>query len=437
MNFFKTLLLYSVSASLLISTGCTDISTPTASINNNSTAHSSIYQPQSTLDLIQKEIRFWTDKMEKTPSSTSYHSRLAGAYAQHFDATGDIQSLKMAETLLTEAMEKEVLNPAGIRRSLARNYISQHRFNEALQLVEQAYEIGHKKDASRLMLFDVHLELGNTEKAIAYLEAVGDKEGFNYIIRQAKWSDHEGHLDQTIALMNDAKIIAEESKNKGLMNWVYSNLGDYYGHNGEIEKSRSMFEKAIEIDPSDWYSMKGLAWIEFSHENDVDEAMQLLSQIETTNQTPDIALLKADIERIKGNEIKANELEAAVATLVAQQNYGVMYNGFLFDQKLQNNRDLSGAMRLAEKEMEVRQTPDAYAMMADVLAASGKVKQAKEIIKTQVIPKTYEPGVLSNQLDLFADDAAIKNYLLEQVKDARFELGPIEFQKVQKHITKS
>jgi len=67
----------------------------------------------------------------------------------------------MAEKALNKAVEIAAIGKSGYYRALARNYISQHWFKEALELAKSSRAMGSGLQESRKLLFDVHMELGN------------------------------------------------------------------------------------------------------------------------------------------------------------------------------------------------------------------------------------------------------------------------------------
>ena len=89
---------------------------------------------------------------------------------------------------------------------------------------------------------------------------------YNYLIRAAKWNDYKGDLADTIRLMEEAKILADESGGNLIQLWTNSNIADYYGHDGQIKKSYNHYLKTLEQDPNDSYALKGIAWIVYSNE---------------------------------------------------------------------------------------------------------------------------------------------------------------------------
>lgn len=206
-----------------------------------------------------KYFELWNSKIKSDSMQTLSLAIVAGEYSRFFRNTGDISYLKKAEKALVKAIEFAAIDKEVYLRALARNYISQHRFKEALIQADEALALGGGRKASQALLFDVHMELGNYSKAENQLDSLANHSDFSYLIRLAKWNDHKGDLDTTIRMMKKAEMLAERSNNMELILWVYTNLADYYGHAGEIESSYEYYLKTLESDPSNAYAKKGLA----------------------------------------------------------------------------------------------------------------------------------------------------------------------------------
>ena len=156
------------------------------------------------LNLVQKDLEFWTEKINSTPNQYPYYSKMASANSQIFKLTGDIDQLKKAEEHLTIANAKTNFNNAGYLRALARNYISQHRFKQALDLLIKAEQNGEHLNRTQFMLVDVYLELGEMDKVESYLSKLKNFNDFHYLIRLSKYNDHLGNLDNAILYLENA-----------------------------------------------------------------------------------------------------------------------------------------------------------------------------------------------------------------------------------------
>ncbi|MET2984022.1 tetratricopeptide repeat protein [Aureibaculum conchae] len=379
------------------------------------------------LALANREYKFWTEKLEKTPNQYPYLGKIASANAQLFSTTGEINYLIEAEKKLLLANERTNYNNASYLRGLARNYISQHRFKEALEQLLKAEENGEKLIQTQQMLFDVYLEFGNAKKAKYYLNEVKDLGDFGYLIRLSKWSDHEGDLDAAIKYMEKAKDIAESSKNKGLMQWSYTNLGDYYGHANRIEDSYQMYLKTLAMNPNEAYAKKGIAWIVYSYERNPEEALRILDAISTQHKSPDYYLLKAEIAEFQNDNDKKEENIKAYLGAVQNKQYGAMYNKYnalLFAEELDN---VDSALQIAKKEIENRPTPQSYDLLAWSYYHKGEAKKALEIVEQHIANKTFEPEAQYHMAAIYKANGLGKdaNQLKKELLESAYELGPV------------
>jgi len=213
------------------------------------------------LDLALDDLAFWKEKLAENPNQFPYLSKVSASQSQIFQITGNVEYLIAAEKNLIKVNKAVNYSSTNYLRALARNYISQHKFKAALELLKQAEQDGHHLESTQKMLFDVYLEIGGFEKAKNYLDKFKDFSDFDYLIRLAKWSDVNGDLDTAIKYMVRAKIKAESMNMPSTKKWVYTNLADYYGHAGNIEGAYNLYLKSLKIDPHDAYSKKGIAWI--------------------------------------------------------------------------------------------------------------------------------------------------------------------------------
>tara|TARA_R110002049_G_scaffold217546_1_gene388965 strand:- start:1499 stop:2779 length:1281 start_codon:yes stop_codon:yes gene_type:complete len=377
-------------------------------------------------------VDFWTNKLENTSNQFIYQAKRSGAYSGVFSKTGNIDYLIKAENDLIAVNEATNYNQAGALKSLAVNYISQHRFKEALELLKKAETNGEKLAGTKKMLFDVHLELGNYIYAEAYLKDIKNNADFDYLIRLSKWEDHQGNLEGAIQNMEKAMTIAESSNINSLKQWSYTNIADFYGHAGEIEKSYNYFLKALELDPNDAYAKKGIAWIAYSNDNNADEALNILNHVLTYYQAPDYYLMTADIAEFQNNlELRSDALQN-YEEAVSNKQYGDMYNAYNVEHYTDELLLPQVAIDIAKLEVENRPTPQSYNLLAWSYFKQGNVKKATEIIETYVDGKTFEPAVLYHVAEIYkaAGETEKLKPLKQELMASLYELGPLMKQKI-------
>ncbi|MFV5686742.1 tetratricopeptide repeat protein [Flavobacterium sp. GB2R13] len=378
------------------------------------------------LTFANNEIDFWQKKFDAAPNQISYLSMIASNYATLFEYTGDIKNLYKTEELLTKSNEAYDYSRVSTIRSLARNYIAQHRFKEALVLANKAFSIGEGLKETQKLLFDVQMELGNFPEAVKNLNAMRDMKDYDYLIRLAKWNDHKGDLKTAITFMEKARDIAEKEDNKVLKIWSYSNLGDFYGHAGRIQESYDSYLKTLAIDPNYSYALKGIAWIVFSHERNTVEAKRIVEAIEVTHNTPDFYLLKSQIAQFEGNKKEEISNRNAYFSMLQKNNYGAMYNKYNALIYADDKQTASKALEIAKIEIDHRPTPDSYDLLAWSYLNLGENKKALEIAKKHVVGQSFEPKVQYHLAMIYKSNKQIEKVqpIKEELLSSVYELGP-------------
>jgi tetratricopeptide (TPR) repeat protein len=282
------------------------------------------------------------------------------------------------------------------------------------------------------MLFDVHLELGNYKLAKMYLDQFISFSDFDYLIRLAKWSDHQGNLDAAIKYMEQAKAIAETSNLTGIKKWAYTNIADFYGHEGQVQESYHYFLKSLELDPNDAYSKKGIAWIVYSHEKNPDEALRILNQVTKSYHAPDYYLLMAEIADFKGDVALKQEHLEQFKNAVKNTDYGDMYNKYNALLYADEGKNMDEALAIAKIEVEHRPTPQSYDLLAWTHYKQGNLNEALDIVEHHIIDKTFEPHILYHVAEIYKAAGMTKEVkpIKEELLGSLYELGPTMVAKI-------
>ncbi len=377
----------------------------------------------------KKEMNFWVDKIKSAPNQPPYYLKLAASQNKLFEITADVNYLNDAAKNIEKANSQLNFSSSGPFRTLARTYISQHRFQEARRCLLKADSLGADKNATTKMLFDVNMELGNFDDAKAFLQKNLNSTDFDILIRQAKYLDHTGDSKNAIATMEIAMQNAEKLKDESLKEWIYTNLGDFYGHNGQVSEAYKLYLKALKINNNGTYALKGIAWIAFSHEKNTDEALKIISKLEKIHPSPDYVLLKSQIYTFLGDHEKSKIFQNNFIKLAQQPQYGDMYNAYLVPLTTSEM-----ALKIAQKEIVNRPLPASYDLLALALYRSNKPKEALTIIQKYVQGKTHEPISLFHQAEIQKTAGNTKDVekLKEILQGSFFELGPNVSSKIEK-----
>ena len=378
-----------------------------------------------------QEKEFWSKRLGADSTGVGDLGPLAGAYSRLFETSGDIQYLKDAETVYKKAITvSSVKIQDGYKRALAKNYISQHRFKDAIALLEESYAGISNKHATELLLFDCYLEVGAYLKAEQLLQTLENINQFDYLIRISKWSDHKGDVSAAIGYMEKALAIADSRNNLALQIWANSNIATYYGHQGAIKKSYDHYLKTLALQADHHYAKKGIAWILYSKEDNTTQAGVIIDHLLKHHRVPEYYLIKAEMASYQGNSKQSKEYMQQFFTLANNPLYGEMYN----THKIMALVDIDPqmALQLAKKEVGNRAIPQSYHLLALAQLALNQKQQALSTITNHVDGKTNEPmALLHSALVYKANDMQEKVSLLKTaLLPARFELGPQIYKKV-------
>lgn len=391
-----------------------------------------VYLNNEPIKTSSRYFELWNSKIKDDSLQLTSFAHVASEYQRYFQGTGNVEFLRKAEQAIRKAVEIAAIGKADYNRALARIYISQHRFREALVHASLARKYGSGLKETRYLMFDVLMELGQYSEAEKYLDSVKNFSDFGYLIRIAKWNDHKGNLDTTIGFMEKAALKAEESRNRNLLIWSYTNLGDYYGHAGRITDSYSCYLKSLALDPANAHAKKGIAWIVFSHEKNPAEAMRILDSVSGYYKAPDYYLLKSEIADYMGDDRQRLFNLDQYFKMVKNPAYGDMYNAhnvrFYLDHTVQYDR----ALELAEQEVANRPTPETYDLLAYTHFKRGNREEARSIVEEYILEKTFEPAILLHAAEILkaSGEQEKARELKSGLLGALYELGPTREDKI-------
>jgi Tfp pilus assembly protein PilF len=376
---------------------------------------------------------FWQNKLESSPENVVYLQQMASILSQRFDMFHDLASLDKSDSIL-EALHARYPQNVSVLHALSHNAITRHQFNAALDYAEAAFSIGEKKDLTQLLLVDIYLEKGRLTEAEDLLNSLGSPSRFDRQIRWVKIHDQKGDLDLAVATMEDALANARASSDKGLMLWAYSNLGDMYGHQGRINDSYSSYLKALSIDPSDSHSLKGIGWIAYSHDQNLEVAEEIWAYLDSQSGSPDVDLLLSDLYALKGDGLSAEKHLQDFIRQVNRPAYGNMYGAYLVDRL--EDSDSEEALFYAQQDLEQREHPMTYAHLALAEHQEGNTAKAIYLLKSKVLGMTEEPMAfyIAGQVFQEAGDLNRAEELLSEALSAGYELGPLKSKEIQQRL---
>lgn len=376
---------------------------------------------------LKREIDSLEAIIEVNPTGVLDLGRLSAKLNLMYDLKGDVSNLNRSVKMQKAVVANMYINPDNSKYNLAQSYIKQHKFKKADSLMS-TFATGSLSKESHMLYFDIAMELGDYKRAEKMLNALSNNSNYNYLIRAAKWNDYKGDLKATIRLMEEAKTLADQSGNPSIQLWSNSNIADYYGHDGQIEKSYEHYLKTLELDPMNTYALKGIAWIVYSHERNPEEALRILNKIKERHPLPDYDLAIAEVLEYQGFSNEIESLRMSFLNEVEKKAYGAMYNTYKIEQLLSGNElEKMIALEIARFEIKNRSTPETQSLLSYALLKNGKLQEALVNQQQHVIGKTYEPVAQLHSLEILIANGKREEALKysNDLSGAAYELGPV------------
>lgn len=387
------------------------------------------------LSTIDAELAFWKERLTKVPDDIVSRSKLAGLLEKRFSYSGNIEELHKADSLFKMVNLIQSINSSGTFRALAANCIQQHKFQQGQLYIDSALRLGDNKYLSVLMEFDIAMELGHKYLANKALKSLVNKNNFDYLIRAAKYKDQiEGNLDEAIRLME--KALKEVENNESLALWTKSTLGDMYGHANRVTESYQCYLDVLSTNPEYYHVLKGIAWLAFSYDKNPEEARRIILFLQKHHPVPDYDLFLAEIAAYEKNETQKNYHLNKFLASTQNPMYGDMYNKYIFNLQADERNDAKAALRIAEKEVNNRPTPEAFSWLAWAYLKSGNIDKALQTARSHVERKSFEPEVVYRLGMIYkasGQKAKAKKYLTE-AKTSSYELGPLCVKEITKAL---
>ncbi|MBT8237126.1 MAG: hypothetical protein KJN65_00645, partial [Croceitalea sp.] len=191
--------------------------------------------------------------------------------------------------------------------------------------------------------------------------------------------------------------------------------------------------KTLELDNNNAYAKKGIAWIVYSHEKNGKEAMRILNSVTENHKSPDYYLLKAEIAEYLNDTAVMNSNLDQYYKLAQNPLYGDMYNGYTISFLIDHAKEYQRALRLAQKEVNNRPTPESYDHLAQAYLQMGEHGKALDIVKRHILDKTLEPAILLNAAKILKlnNDYERIGDLKKELAGAEYELGPMYINQLQ------
>ncbi len=375
---------------------------------------------------LHQEISFWQKKLQDSDQGFLFSTRLAECYSSLFELTGEIHYLELSDQFHRHTL-------AGVRNhektpallGLSANAMKRHDFDGALSYCQKAS--GQDKENYGIILtsFDAEMELGNYAIARYIIEHYANPASFDYLVRYAKWQDHDGDLEGAIGTMENALSMVKNINPQRYI-WALSMLAEMYGHDGQIDRSYDFFMNVLEQDPSNIHALKGIAWIAFAHDDSPGFSKRLLHMAYAIKPVPDLLLALAEIAEHEQDLNLAKEYQQQYLELLERNGSHDLYASTTIDVLIDMGR-ADKAVSLASKEYEKRPTTEIASLLAWAYFHFGDPETAVAMVKEKILGQSHEPATLYRSGVILREtgNEPQGRLTLVEASNAQFELGPV------------
>lgn len=329
--------------------------------------------------------------IEKSPDLPIGYTQLAALFAKRARETGDFDLNSKAETAVGRALE---LDPADItaRKLQASLSLTFHRFSKGLELGTKLQKDFPNDPFVYGVLTDANAELGNYDQAVEAAQKMVDlKPSTASYARVAHlrslYGDHNGAVE-----MFKTAARAADPLDKEAQSWCLVQLGDELWKGGNYADAEKVYDEALDNLPNFYLALAGKGRVRAA-QGDLAGAEKYLSDVQLRVPNPDAILLLAQVYKLLGNDLKANEqvklfeaIEEKLSVIGDQKALALF--------RADNDLKLPEALAIAEQEYILRKdiyTADVYAWC---LFKNGRVEEAKKVIDEALRLKTRDARIM-------------------------------------------
>ena len=342
------------------------------------------------------EIRFWEARVDQDPADAISPTRLGGAYLQKARESGEFTYYLRAEKVLKKALERQPDHPTALT-SLASAYLAQHRFKEALALVQPVVRRAPRDGYAWGVVGDALLETGRIAEAqAAYLKLIDLEPGLTSYSRLANLQHVKGNVDGALASLEKA---AEAGRRRGLpaenVAWCYVQMGEMNFSRGRFADAERFYLKAVRQLPNGYLPLEHLAELR-AVQGRHQEAIAIYKKVLSLAPKPEFYEALGGVYADTGNRAEAEKLlnQALEGYRKGVEGGNVGYYRQLSQFYTEVRKEPAKGVEWAEKDLELRQDAHAYDTLAWALYHAGHLPRAAELARKATVLPHREADVL-------------------------------------------
>jgi tetratricopeptide (TPR) repeat protein len=358
----------------------------------------------TTKTLTDRAIERFEERVNRNPLSAPNYTILGQLYLRRARETGDVANYPRAERALRRALELKPDYPTA-QTLLASVLMAQHRFTEALALVEDAYAKNPKDLSAFAIMGDAHLELGHYAEADKlYRELARQDANAPVLVRLAHLEELNGRQDEAQQTMQRAADMAMESgmtaEEKA---WYRVRLGHLFLDRGQIDAAAGHCEAALVLAGHSAVAVAGLGEVRAA-QGRYDEAIELYQRAVQIQVEPSFLIMLGDLHARTGALKRAQDYYEQAETLAKHSTIHQAYRRELSLLYANHDWKPTEALALAQADLDTRRDIYAYDTLAWALyknnqpgeAAAAMIEAMK--LGTQDARLYYHAGAIYSRL---------------------------------------
>ena len=345
-------------------------------------------------------LQFLEDRVKSDPDDFIAQNQIAERALAKLLRTGRLEWLDRASAAAAASLRAggAPLNSAGFLLS-ARVANAHHRFTDARRFAEQFRELRPAQLVGAQTLFDTTLESGDYAAAAALVAEMqaADPDSLSTASRQARLAWVQGKTD-TAAKAWDAAITWARTDSRStpeLLAWAVTQRGELAFRLGQLDAAQAAYDEAAQLLPDDWGGKEHRAELHAAR-GEYDPALDLLRAVIATTGRPELEQAAGDVAKAAGKLDVAKEFhdraEAAYRASIDRGETLYIHHlaGFLCDVR----PDPAEAVRLARRDLEQRQSIQAYDALAWALSLAGQHAEAEAAAAKALATGTRDAHIL-------------------------------------------
>jgi tetratricopeptide (TPR) repeat protein len=352
----------------------------------------------------------------QSPDSIQVRNRLARTYIQKARENGDASFFNLAESLLTKSLEKEPNNAEaiGLRAWVA---LFKHEFKDAARWAEKGLAQSPQTSFYYGLLSDAHLEMGDYPEALSYAQKMVDlRPDQGSYSRAAYLRSIHGDSAGAVELWQTA--IRSGAANAENTAWCRVELGDEYFNGGKLAKAEEAYQAALKTFPGYHRGLAGMGKVRAAQKRWAESAEFYQRAAGVIPYPQYISFLGDVYTRMQKFEEARKQYDLVEYIAKLDRVNQVLYNRDLALFYADHHANPDEALRLAQKELEVRKDIYTYDILAWAYYQNQRYPEAKRAIDQAMKLGTrdarifFHAGMIASAL---GNQKAARNYLTQAI----------------------